>query len=172
MGFITSKFDGHCRQCNGQIRIGEQVWWVRGTRGVKCQSCVNQLFGSQGYMPHIPPPAQTYQHIHRASTPAWRSQVSSPTGRLGIPIGMDWAEALLPTPVVAKLPQLIATALVALEEVILESAITTGMSPELKSGWDKYQKLKASALRPGSTTEEKQAFKLALIHALKLAPLT
>lgn len=169
MGFITSKFDGFCKGCGRPTFVGDQVWWTQGVKGVKCQRCVIGSVTPQG-APTTPLAAQLHAQLL-----AQQAQLNQHFANQTIP---QWAIPLLPTsppvPVVVKssLPQLIATALVALEEVILESAMSTGMSPELKSGWEKYQKLKASALRPGSTTEEKQAFKLALIQALKLAPLT
>ncbi len=63
---------------------------------------------------------------------------------------------------------LVLVALSALEAAIIESA-TQNLTPEAELGWEKYQKIKALALSPGTKGEEQNAFKLALIQAVKLA---
>jgi SWI/SNF-related matrix-associated actin-dependent regulator of chromatin subfamily A-like protein 1 len=36
---ITSKYDGKCTACNGRIRAGERVEWLKGIKGVKHAAC-------------------------------------------------------------------------------------------------------------------------------------
>ena len=59
-------------------------------------------------------------------------------------------------------------ALVALEALIMEMA-TSCMTPEMDAAWQKYKKLKALALNPGTPGEERAALKQAVLHAVKLA---
>lgn len=60
-------------------------------------------------------------------------------------------------------------ALAALEESIQVAAQVHGVTDEMERTWTRYEKLKAMGLRPGSTQEERQAFRMALIDAVKLA---
>jgi hypothetical protein len=59
-------------------------------------------------------------------------------------------------------------ALAALEEVIVDAA-TKEMTPEMAKGWERYQKVKAHFLAPGTPAEGRLAMKQALIDAVKLA---
>jgi hypothetical protein len=60
-------------------------------------------------------------------------------------------------------------ALSALEEAIKVGAEVHGVSDAMEKSWGRYEKLKAMGLRPGSSQEERQAFRMALIEAVKLA---
>lgn len=60
-------------------------------------------------------------------------------------------------------------ALSALEESIQVAAQVNGVTDEMEKMWSRYEKLKSMGLRPGSSNEERQAFRLALIEAVKLA---
>lgn len=58
-------------------------------------------------------------------------------------------------------------ALEALENALVVKAKKTGITPELEKHFDKYQKLKAVALRPGTPGEERVAFRMAVLEAVK-----
>lgn len=60
-------------------------------------------------------------------------------------------------------------ALSALEEAIQVAAQVNGVTDEMEKSWSRYEKLKALGLRPGSTNEERNALRLALSEAVKLA---
>jgi len=60
-------------------------------------------------------------------------------------------------------------ALLLLEKVMVEKAQKFGVTPELEKSFDKYQKLKAVALRPGTSGEERAALRFAVLEAVKLA---
>jgi hypothetical protein len=60
-------------------------------------------------------------------------------------------------------------ALSALEEAIQVAATVNGVTDDMEKLWERYEKLKAVALRPGSPNEERMSFRLALIDAIKLA---
>jgi len=59
-------------------------------------------------------------------------------------------------------------ALAALEEAIQSAAQVNGVSDVLEKQWQRYEKLKASGLNPGSPNEEKLAFRNALVDAVKM----
>jgi hypothetical protein len=60
-------------------------------------------------------------------------------------------------------------ALDALEEAIKVAAQTNGVTDEMEKSWARFEKLKISGLRPGSSQEERTALRLALIESIKLA---
>lgn len=91
-----------------------------------------------------------------------------------------WCEACAPTAVKqpggpatagnGKVQDAWIIALAALEEAIVQQAAQVpGRSTEMERGWTKYQKLKALALAPGTHAEGRQALKLAVLEAVKLA---
>lgn len=57
----------------------------------------------------------------------------------------------------------------AMEEAIQSAAQVNGVSDETEKAWETYEKLKAIGLRPGSSNEEKIAFRQALIYLVKMA---
>jgi hypothetical protein len=59
-------------------------------------------------------------------------------------------------------------ALAALEDALITIAATNGVNVALEKQFDKYQKLKAVALRPGTSGEELAFLRAALIEAVKL----
>lgn len=56
----------------------------------------------------------------------------------------------------------------ALEEFVQVAAKVNGVSDALEKEWDRYEKLKEMALRPGSKQEERQAFKMATVGLVKM----
>ncbi len=73
-------------------------------------------------------------------------------------------------PVAQTVEQVRLNALVALEDALVTMAAqsTNGVGAELEKHFDRYQKVKAIALRPGTPGEERAALRLALIEAVKL----
>jgi hypothetical protein len=59
-------------------------------------------------------------------------------------------------------------ALVHLENALVLRAKTQGITPEMEKSFDRYNKLKGMALRPGSDNEGRQAMKLATVELVKL----
>jgi hypothetical protein len=59
--------------------------------------------------------------------------------------------------------------LVLLEETIVLAAKRNGVTDDMQKQFDKYEKLKAMALKPGSTGEERTAFRMAVLEAVKMA---
>lgn len=60
-------------------------------------------------------------------------------------------------------------ALAALEESVQVAAQVNGVTDEMEKMWSRYEKLKSVGLRPGSTQEGRQAFRMALVEIVKLA---
>lgn len=59
-------------------------------------------------------------------------------------------------------------ALLALENALVLRAKTVGITEEMEKSFDRYNKLKGMALRPGSDNEGRQAMKLATVELVKL----
>jgi hypothetical protein len=59
-------------------------------------------------------------------------------------------------------------ALAKLEDALVARATESGITPEAAAAFEKYQKLKALALQPGTTHEGRTALRLATIELVKL----
>lgn len=72
-------------------------------------------------------------------------------------------------PVLPKTPQeAINAAMLALENAMVVKAKTNGITDEMEKQFTRYQKLKAMAMRPGSTQEGQTALRLAVIDLIKI----
>ena len=59
-------------------------------------------------------------------------------------------------------------ALLALENALVANAKVTGITPEIEKAFDRYQKLKSMALRPGSAQEGKTALRQSVLDIVKM----
>src|SRR5690606_8223500 len=59
-------------------------------------------------------------------------------------------------------------AMLALEDALVMKAKTGGITPEIERAFEKYQKLKAMALRPGTDQEGKTALRLSMVELIKM----
>ena len=139
---ITSKFDSKCKACHRWTRVGDQVAWLPGEKGVWCTDCA---------------PDEALS----ASSPRQAAPAANGPAR-AVPKGPQ----LAPPPAVLNGHAPYFKALVALEGAIIEAAELT---PELEKAWARYTKLKALAMHPGVPEEGTAALRQALIDAVKLA---
>jgi len=59
-------------------------------------------------------------------------------------------------------------ALAKLEEALVAKAKKTGITPEMNSAFERYQKIKARALQPGTISEGDVALRLGTVELIKL----
>lgn len=59
-------------------------------------------------------------------------------------------------------------ALLSMENALVAKAKQHGITPEIEKSFDRYQKLKAVALRPGSENEGKMALRNAILDIVKM----
>lgn len=73
------------------------------------------------------------------------------------------------TPTVPKNPiEAAHAAMLALENALVSKAKAVGITPEIEKSFDRYQKLKSMALRPGSEQEGKTALRQAIVDIVKM----
>lgn len=183
---ITSQYEGRCRQCGTKHKVGEQVYWTKGTKGVICLDCVASGL-SGGPAPPISPlgaaygAGPTFKGIPLFGK-SWQTAAYYAQTKQTPPPGYNYNPQTAtyhppttpaptpprPAPTATSQNHLALAALAALEALIMEMA-TSQMTPEMDDSWRKYQKIKALALNPGTAGEERAALKQAVIHAVKLA---
>lgn len=170
---ITSKFDSSCKGCGVMTKVGERVQYTPGVKGVKCLQCVANGLTGGGPAPQ----PGTWGAQTRSSRSFWSSNPplpKSPSFKQHFQ-GSWKVVSPQPPPVVRQAPTaqsqntLAFAALVALEAVILEMPTSAAANPEMDKAWERYQKLKALALNPGTPGEERAALKQAVLTAVKLA---
>lgn len=135
----VAKRGGRCNGCRGRFEVGDEVTYVKVKRRVyHTHTCVP---ANAGQMPTAGGPTlTTAAEVAKAMSVNW------------------------------QVPEAQMVGLLALENALVV-AIKRGamkMNPDVEKSFDRYEKLKQMAMRPGSTQEGKQAMKLATIDLVKL----
>src|SRR5678815_225807 len=135
----TAKRGGRCSGCRSRFEVGDEVTYVKVKRRVyHAHTCVP---ANAGQMPTAGGP-----------TPTTAAEVAKS-------LSANW-----------QVPEAQMVGLLALENALVV-AIKRGqmrMNPEVEKSFDRYEKLKQVAMRPGSAQEGKQAMKMATIDLVKL----
>lgn len=142
---LVSKYEGRCKTCHVPIRIGAQVGYRPGEKGVWCLQCV-------------PTDVRSPKPLDTGAMP----KVSGP-GTMSTPPPLHKPQLLGHTALLKAMSQF--------EDAVIErfSSPKMKVTPELEKSWDRYSKLKAHALQPGSDQEGQTALRLAFIEVIKLA---
>lgn len=138
---IRTKFDDECRLCGKAIVVGDLVGWdeTRGVKGVACDACTPATIRNSR-------PAPRPEHGPTGST----TSLKKPT-----PLGHTT----------------FLKALGVLEDAVIErfTSPKVKVTPEMEKAWDRYSKMKALAMNPGTSAEGHVALKKAMLTILDIA---